>query len=145
VRNLARKPKDAPIQESEKKVEKRGRKKKLVDHADVPPAPPTPPTHPKEIILFESVNPENCFVLCDGRIIKDYLELARILETLNDDVFCYHVTNEKNDFANWINDIFKEEELATDLRLVKSRAEMIALLYENLFDRLLRLVHESKS
>ena len=89
----------------------------------------------KSMKIFVEISPENYFVLCDGRIIKDYKELANILESVNDDIFYYHVNNDKNDFANWINDIFKEQELADNLRMAKSRVEILALLYKNMFEK----------
>lgn len=95
----------------------------------------------KKIVLFVEIKPENYFVLCDGRVIKDYRELAVLLETISDDIFSYHVNVEKNDFANWINDIFKEEELAANLRAAKDKTEMIALLYKNLFEKLERMMN----
>jgi hypothetical protein len=89
--------------------------------------------------LSVEIKPDNYFVLCDGRSVKDIAELAKILETLSDDVFYYHVTTEKNDFANWLNDVFKEEQLASDIRSSKSKIEMIALLYKRLFEKMERL------
>lgn len=86
--------------------------------------------------VFIDLSPEKYFVLCDGRTIKDYRELAAILETIGDDVFYYHVTNERNDFANWINDVFGESELAKQIRNSSSRHEMLALLYKHLFHKL---------
>ena len=93
--------------------------------------------------LFSQVAPENFFVLCDGRVIKDYAELAGLLETMNDDIFYYHVTSDRNDFANWINDVFKEETLANEVRLSKNRVEIIALLYKNLFEKSKKLLDQS--
>jgi hypothetical protein len=96
-------------------------------------------THAKETkhnVLSIDVKPENYFVLCDGRTVKDVRELARLLETMNDDVFFYHVTSERNDFANWINDVFKEEDLANMIRSSKSRIEMLAMLYKRMFEKL---------
>ena len=94
------------------------------------------PEAKKGAALFIEIKPENYFVLCDGQVVKDYLELARLLETLNDDMFYYHVNDQKNDFANWINDVFKEEDLAKDLRAARGRMETMALLYKHLFEKL---------
>lgn len=90
--------------------------------------------------VFLQLSPEKYFILCDGRTIKDYKELAAILETIGDDIFYYHVTSERNDFANWIRDVFGEEELAERIRNTKSRHEMIALLYKHLFEKLSNLL-----
>jgi len=90
----------------------------------------------KKISLFIDVTPDKYFVLCDGKTIKDYQELASLLETLNDDVFFYHVNNERNDFANWVNDVFGEEKLANDIRKSKNKTEIIAIIYKHLFHKL---------
>jgi hypothetical protein len=94
----------------------------------------------KQGALFAEVKPENYFVLCDGKTVKDYRELARLLETMSDDVFFYHVTSDRNDFANWINDVFKEEDLASNIRSSKSRIEMIAMLYKKMFEKLEKML-----
>lgn len=93
-------------------------------------------TAKKNKSLFIEISPEKYFVLCNGRTIKDYKELAALLETIEDDVFYYHVTSERNDFANWIRDVFGEEDLAEQIRHSKSRHEMMALLYKHLFHKL---------
>ena len=86
--------------------------------------------------VFIELSPDKYFVLCDGSTIKDYKELAALLETIGDDVFYYHVTNERNDFANWISDVFGEHELAEKVRNSRSRHEMMAIIYKHLFHKL---------
>lgn len=86
--------------------------------------------------IFIELSPEKYFVLCNGSTIKDYKELAALLEIIGDDVFYYHVTSERNDFANWVRDVFEEEELAESIRHSKSRHEMMAILYKHLFHKL---------
>src|SRR3989344_7252679 len=86
--------------------------------------------------LFMDLAPDKYFVLCNGSIIKNYKELAAMLETVGDDVFYYHVTGEKNDFASWINDVFEEHELAEEIRKSRSRHEMMAMIYRHLFCKL---------
>jgi len=86
--------------------------------------------------VFIDLSPDKYFVLCNGQTIKDYKELAALLETVGDDIYYYHVTNERNDFANWINDVFEEQELAEKIRHSGSRHEMMAILYKHLFHKL---------
>jgi len=97
----------------------------------------TPAT--KSHTLFVEVAPERYFVLCDGRQVKNYKELADILQTINDDMFSYHVNDTKNDFANWINDVFKEEDLAKKIHAIHNRMEMSLALYKHLLDKLEKL------
>mgnify|MGYP001562947977 FL=1 len=64
------------------------------------------------------------FVLKDGRLLKDFVEMAHALEHMSDDVFNHHVNAYKNDFRNWIRDIFGDKELAATIEKAKTRTEM---------------------
>ena len=55
------------------------------------------------------------FVLSNGQVIGSLKELALELDNLGDDVFYYHVDEERNDFSNWLKDVLKEMELAENL------------------------------
>ncbi|MDI3473818.1 MAG: hypothetical protein PWR30_141 [Candidatus Woesearchaeota archaeon] len=70
------------------------------------------PKKAKENGLLKEIKPEEYFLLCDGLVLKNIYELIDALETMNDDVFYYHVNDERNDFFNWLKDVFHEEELA---------------------------------
>jgi len=75
------------------------------------------------------IPPEQYFVLCDGTPIKSIDELALMMDQISDDVFDYHVNEEKNDFSNWVKDVFDKEELAKSLATTRCRKEsQIALL-----------------
>jgi acetate kinase len=58
------------------------------------------------------VNPEHYFVLHGGKVIKDLNELVQTLKTIDKKTFEYHVTDSKNDFANWIRYVFRNWKLA---------------------------------
>ena len=64
------------------------------------------------------------FVLKDGRVLKDLVELAHALEHMSDDVFNQHVNASKNDFRNWVSDVFSQKELAAELEKAKTRSEL---------------------
>jgi hypothetical protein len=100
------------------------------------PAPAKPAPVVKKHTLYVEVTPDKYFVLCDGRKLKNAKELADTLQLINDDMFRYHVTDTKNDFANWINDVFGEPELAKKVKSVRSRFDMSIELYREMFDRL---------
>ena len=76
------------------------------------------------------------FVLCNGKPIKNIKELADIMEDLEDQVFNYHVTTDKNDFATWVKDIFKDIELAEKLAGVKDKKNMQLVLYRHIAHKL---------
>lgn len=58
--------------------------------------------------------------MSDGRTLKSLADLKDALETMTQEVWNYHVTSEKNDFANWVEGVFGEKQLGLSLRKVKS-------------------------
>jgi hypothetical protein len=76
------------------------------------------------------------FVLCNGKPVKNIKELADVMEELEEQVFNHHVTPDKNDFATWIKDIFKDIELAEKLAGVKDKKHMQLVLYKHITHKL---------
>ena len=64
-------------------------------------------------------NSEQCFWTTDGRILSNLVELSDALKSMNKDVFEHHVKKDKNDFADWVENVLMDKELAKMLR--KSR------------------------
>lgn len=93
-------------------------------------------------LLYVEVTPDKYFVLCDGRKLKSGKELADTLQFISDDMFKYHVTDTKNDFANWINDVFGEPELAKKIRTIRNKMEVSVELYRYMFDKLDKLTRK---
>ena len=75
---------------------------------------------------LSDVNPEHNFWVCDGGVLKSINDLLSALKKMNKNVFQAHVNKEKNDFANWINDIIKDEKLAKELYKVKDKKKIIS-------------------
>ena len=71
---------------------------------------------PRKAKKLIRVGPEVSFYFCDGKCSSDLKEFSKALDEISQDVFNYHVNSEKNDFANWIEDIFGEKTLAKKLR-----------------------------
>ena len=78
------------------------------------------------------IKPEEDFRLNNGKIITSLDELAEILKTMDENIFLYHVTKERNDFSNWVRDIFRETKLAEKLFNIESKEEMTNLLGRHL-------------
>lgn len=79
-------------------------------------------TVPKKKVLpiVADVEPEKAFWLNDGRMLKNLKELAQALETIDAALWEFHVNQEKNDFANWVEDVFGQKQLGSALRKVKN-------------------------
>jgi hypothetical protein len=90
---------------------------------------------PKHKILGDAPQ-ENCFILCNGKPVKNVHELADALGELGDYVFNHHVTPEKNDFANWVRDIFQDEELANQLATTNNLHDTRIIMYRHIISKL---------
>lgn len=90
----------------------------------------------KSLCLYTDVPSEKSFILCDGRVIFNCVELADLLITMNEDIFVYHVTDNKNDFANWINDVFCDSNLASKISVIRNKLVMSVEIYKYMFELL---------
>lgn len=82
--------------------------------------------------LTKSVEPEYVFWLSDGRTIKNVPELAKAAGTMSANTYSYHANQMKNDFADWIRDIIKDEQLAYSVRKARDKTEMLAAIRKRL-------------
>jgi hypothetical protein len=73
--------------------------------------------------LLANVPEEYVFWCTDGRILRNMIELQEALDTMVEEVFVFHVNTTKNDFANWVRDIIKDEKLASDLQKAQGRIQ----------------------
>ena len=64
---------------------------------------------------------DKCFFVNGGAVIKDMNELKHALETMSDDQFACHVSSGRNDFANWIEQILDDADLAGKIKRCKTR------------------------
>jgi hypothetical protein len=71
--------------------------------------------------LRDEVNSEFYFYLNDGRVLKSASELMHSLNSMSNDVFVHHVNAERNDFSNWIRDIYGNKELALSIKKCKTK------------------------
>ncbi len=74
----------------------------------------------KKMCVAGDVEPEKAFWLNDGRMLKNLKELALALETMDAALWDFHANAERNDFANWVEDVFGQKQLGSALRKTKS-------------------------
>ena len=74
------------------------------------------------------IKPENYFMLSDGSKLRNLQELLDSLRHMDTEVFNNHVTEGRNDFANWINDVMGLSDLAQNVRTAKTKAQMSDLI-----------------
>ena len=65
--------------------------------------------------VLHNVAEDKKFWISDGRQVSSLKELHNTLEHMNGDTFNYHVNESKNDFYNWVKDVYGDKKLADDL------------------------------
>ncbi|GEM_PF-694498 len=93
-------------------------------------------------VLVKDVPQEVSFWLSDGRIIRNAVELANAARTMPDEVYEYHANQFKNDFADWVRDIIKDEALAYAVRKAANKKGLEEAIRKRLKGRL--RIEESK-
>jgi len=72
--------------------------------------------------------PGKYFTLANGVVIQSLYQLSDALKAMDDELFDKHVTEEKNDFASWIKNTIKNEELAVRLEKAGTKNGMAEVL-----------------
>ena len=80
---------------------------------------------------------EHHFVVADGRKLKNIIELADALETMTEEIFRHHANEAKNDFSNWVKDVFYDHSLAEDISMAKNRLETQIVVLRRLVKELM--------
>ncbi len=66
---------------------------------------------------------EKHFVLQDGRKLESLYQLVDELETMGEETFRHHVNDLRNDFANWVRDVFESPSLAGEMQNIRDRID----------------------
>ncbi|MEM2915997.1 MAG: hypothetical protein QXT19_01405 [Candidatus Woesearchaeota archaeon] len=82
---------------------------------------------------------EKHFVLQDGRKIESLFQLIDELETMAEETFKSHVNEWKNDFANWIRDVFEAPSLAEEIQKIRDRIETQRAIMKHLLREVAQL------
>ncbi len=82
----------------------------------------------KKALLSENMR----FYLNNGQVISSLKELPQVLSRIDDATFYYHVNEARNDFSNWVNDVFGQEKLAKKIAVLKTKKEMVSTLKKQL-------------
>ena len=72
------------------------------------------------------------FYCTDGRVVKNLPELELALKEMSEETFCYHSSETKSDFSNWVRDVIGDEKLSRDLQKSTSRTRAV----KNVADRI---------
>lgn len=73
--------------------------------------------------MLTDVPEEKAFWCYGGETFRSLQELVLALERMSDEAFQHHVTEHKNDFSNWIRDVFGDPTLAKQLNKVNDKSK----------------------
>jgi len=77
---------------------------------------------------LEDVPWDNSLKLSNGKTVHGLEQLPMVIKFSDDEVFANHVTDSKNDFANWIRDVIGYPELASQLLNIKTKDEFLKFM-----------------
>jgi len=66
---------------------------------------------------------EKIFRCHDGRNLRNLEELSVALSDMTEQSFSHHVTEQRNDFSNWVRDVIDDSTLAKSLTKATDRAQ----------------------
>ena len=76
-------------------------------------------TAKKRVCALVCAPGEQCFWTTDGQVLENLEQLYLAFGSMDDEVFLHHVTKEKNDFADWVEQVLEDSACAADLRRSK--------------------------
>ncbi|MGV8162919.1 MAG: helicase HerA domain-containing protein [Candidatus Nanoarchaeia archaeon] len=76
----------------------------------------------------KDVSPDKILHLHNDMLVVNPKSLFSEIEAMKDSDFKFHVTDSKNDFADWIRTAINDDELADNLAQVKTKEEIMKLL-----------------
>ena len=79
-------------------------------------------------MLDKKVNEDQAFVLNNNDRLYSLRDLLNVIPHMPEQVLHHHILYGRNDFANWIGDVFQYYDIAEEIRNVKSREEIIRIL-----------------
>lgn len=91
-----------------------------------------PQTKQPKLRPLVHTNDANAFWLYKGNPIHTILELRHAFDTMTQEQFEYHVHEEKNDFALWVQYVLQDHDCAEDMMRAKTRLGASRILFKHL-------------
>ena len=80
-----------------------------------------------------NISADKYFRVADGTVIKHLAELPDALRNMSPETFASHVNNERNDFYDWVKDVFDHSSLARKIKHVKHKETMAKQVFIEIF------------
>jgi len=82
-------------------------------------------------VLDRRVRDHEAFVLNNNELLYSLRDLLNVLPHMPEHILHHHIKHGRNDFANWIADVFHYEDIAKEVRNADSREELITILQKH--------------
>jgi hypothetical protein len=84
-------------------------------------------------MITAEIPPEKYFYVSDGTVIKRLEELPDALRNMSPEAFTSHVNEQKNDFYNWVRNVFDHTSLARKIRTSRRKEVMAKKVFMEIF------------
>lgn len=74
--------------------------------------------------ILSNTAPEKAFWINNGPILKNIIDLAVAAKKITPQQFAHHVSQGKNDFAKWVDEVIRDQALAKKLQHAKTKEEL---------------------
>lgn len=105
-----------------KKVAKKTAVKKVSKQAPAKKVTKKSPISTTSFEQLQYADEETSFWVADGKILNSLVALHEALQVMDRATFAHHVSNDKNDFAEWVKDVLGDTSCATELKKTKTLA-----------------------
>ncbi len=78
--------------------------------------------------ILGDVSGDRRFFCHDGCVASNLQQLADCLSHISEESYNHHVTSEKNDFSNWVRDVFGDVRLANELARSRNKDDAARIL-----------------
>lgn len=73
--------------------------------------------------ILSNIDGDKRFFCVDGQVLHSAEDLQKALKTMDEHTFIYHVNDERNDFAAWINDVLGDVRFAEKFSQIRDQKE----------------------
>ena len=90
---------------------------------------------PKKVTNFKALvcaSDGECFWTRDGRILQNLEDLHMAFGSMDEEVFVHHVHNDKNDFADWVEQVLGDLDCSVELRKAKELKNAHTVLFSHM-------------
>ncbi|HLD01040.1 MAG TPA: ABC transporter permease [Candidatus Nanoarchaeia archaeon] len=82
----------------------------------------------RKILLKPHITKDNLLKMPSGRLAKNKIDLYKELWLMSDKDFGQYVTKKNNEIALWIKEVFKDKELAREIKKARTKDKIILVL-----------------